>query len=136
MLAGCTGFQLKLPDLSALTTGSTECQEQSPECLQQRAAKLRAMTNDRTHAWVQQPEPLAAYANGTRLFAYRMSKRKLKCEQLGRGVAELQQAGAAYGNPVGSVVLAQAARTKALIEEVRGELGAEMRRRCKNKRAG
>ena len=92
------------------------------------------LTRDDAHAWVRQVEPLEGYAAGTRLFAYRIAKTKLRCADLAHGLVELQAAHAAYGKPVSGVPAAQAKRTLSLIVQVRSELGHEMRRRCKSRK--
>jgi hypothetical protein len=129
-LAGCSTLEVVIPALSPSGAG-VECEPSSPECVEKRTAKLRAMTRDKGHAWVAQPEPVAGYANGTRLFAYRMTRTKLGCDDLARALGELRTARAAYGEAVAGVAPAQAERTRSLIVKVRGELGFEMNRRCK-----
>lgn len=129
-LAGCSTLEVVIPALSSSGAGA-ECEPSSSECVEKRSARLRAMTRDKGYAWVAQPEPAAGYANGTRLFAYRMTRAKLGCADLARALGELKNAGAAYGKPVAGVAPAQVKRTRSLIVRVRGELGFEMHRRCK-----
>ena len=134
-LSGCSSLNgIKLPTLSISSTGS-QCDSSSTECLQRRAARLRTLTSDDAHAWVRQVEPLEGYAAGTRLFAYRIAKTKLRCADLAHGLVELQAAQAAYAKPVPGVSAVQAKRTSSLIGKVRSELGQEKRRRCKSGKA-
>jgi hypothetical protein len=130
-LSGCSSLpQMSFPALPLLNTGAVECSSPSADCAEQRAARLRSLVADRTHAWVRQVEPLESYAAGTRLFAYRMAKTKLRCADLAHGVIELQTAHAAYGKPVSGVPAAQAERTRSLIVKARSELNQETQRRC------
>ena len=133
-LSGCSSLNgIKLPTLSIFSTGS-QCDSSSTECLQRRAARLRTLTSDDAHGWVRQVEPLEGYATGTRLFAYRIAKTKLRCAELARGLVELHVAHAAYAKPIAGVSAVQAKRTLSLIVKVRSELGQEMQRRCKSKK--
>jgi hypothetical protein len=130
-LSGCSSLpQMSFPALPLFSTGAVECSSSSAACAEQRAARLRSLVADRTHAWVRQVEPLESYAAGTRLFAYRMAKTKLRCADLAHGVVELQTAHTAYGKPVSGVPAAQAKRTRSLIARTRGELNHETQRRC------
>ena len=129
-LSGCSSLnEITPPNLSLFSTGSEACDSSSAECLQKRAARLRTLTSDAAHAWVRQVEPVDGYAAGTRLFAYRIAKTKLRCADLAHGLVELQAAHAAYGKPVSGVPAPQAKRTLSLIVKVRSELSHEMRRR-------
>jgi hypothetical protein len=117
-----------------LTTGSIskDCDASTPECLEQRSAQLRSMLDDKSHAWVDQPPGPEGYANGTRLFAYRIQRPKLTCRQLTTGIGELARAGEAYGKPVTGVPEPEIPRVRKLVLKVHGELGAEKRRRCRS----
>ena len=133
--SGCSTLkEMTLPNLPFFSTGSVACDSSSRECLHNRAVRLRTLTSDASHAWVRQVEPVDGYAAGTRLFAYRIAKTKLRCADLAYGLVELQAAHAAYGKPVSGVSTAQAKRTSSLIVQVRSELGHEMRRRCKSRK--
>jgi hypothetical protein len=137
-LTGCTSVQLPSSPLSLLSTGSVkppppqDCDPGSRECVEQRSAKLRGMLGDRKNAWIDQPPAnVADYANGTRLFAYRMQRAKLSCHQLATGFAEVSRVAVAYSAAVAGVVPVQSERVRQLAGEVRGEIASEKRRRCK-----
>jgi hypothetical protein len=87
------------------------------------AAQLRILVSDPVRNWVGQPQSADAYANGTRLFAYRALKKKLTCDELRRAVAETQAAGP-------SLQPARYEGARKLMGEVRRELTAERTKRC------
>lgn len=120
-----------MPSLAISGGGAAECDSATPACVQQRVATLRTMTSDRQHAWVRQTEPLRSYTNGTRLFAYRITRSKLSCNNLAHGLGELRQVRAAYAGAVPGLALASLQRTRSLVVEVHGELTSEWRRRCR-----
>jgi hypothetical protein len=88
------------------------------------AAQLRILVKDPVRKWVGQPQSADAYANGTRLFAYRALKRKLTCDELRRALVETEAAGPSL-QPV------RYAGARKLMSEVRRELGAERTKRCR-----
>ena len=88
------------------------------------AAQLRILVSDPVRNWVGQPQSADAYANGTRLFAYRALKKKLSCDELRRALAETEAAGPSLQAP-------RYAGARKLMSEVRGELGAEKSKRCR-----
>ena len=67
---------------------------------------------------------MEAYADGTRLFAYRVLKRRLTCEELRRAQAETRDLVPAMGAP-------EHAATRRLTQQVADELRAERLRRCR-----
>ena len=87
------------------------------------ATQLKMLVSDPVRNWVGQPQSADAYANGTRLFAYRALKKKLSCEELRRALVETEAAGPSLQGP-----RYEAARK--LMSDVRRELGAEKVRRC------
>ncbi len=94
-------------------------------------AKLKTMVDNRDRGWVGQQQPPAAYANGTRLFAYRALRKKLDCRELGLALEEVGAASKAYAGPVPGVTPEQASRTRTLSTQVEGELAKERTGRCR-----
>jgi len=88
------------------------------------ATQLRMLVTDPVRNWVGQPQSAEAYANGTRLFAYRALKKKLTCEELHRALAETETAGP-------SLQGARYEGARKLMTDVRRELGAERTKRCR-----
>lgn len=93
--------------------------------------RLKAMIDDPSHGWIGQPQSPAEYANGTRLFAYRVLRDKLTCNEIGVALTEIDAAAKTFRLPVAGVSAEQASRLLALNSDVRQELGAELRSRCK-----
>ncbi|NJO32209.1 MAG: hypothetical protein HC869_02895 [Rhodospirillales bacterium] len=120
-----------VPGFAISGGGAADCDSADPACVQQRVAALRTLTGDRQHAWVAQAEPLRGYSNGTRLFAYRITRSKLSCDNLARGLGELRQVRTAYAGAVPGLSPASLKRTRRLVVEVHGELAAERHRRCR-----
>src|SRR5262249_40291138 len=63
------------------------------------ATQLRILVTDPVRNWVGQPQSADAYANGTRLFAYRALKKKLSCDELRRALVETETAGPSLQGP-------------------------------------
>jgi len=102
------------------------------ECLgpEQCAALLGAMIADPTRGWIQHRPHLSAYANGTRLFAYRALRTKLQCNELGIAVAELEAVRQSLINEPAIIPASEAIRVRNLITDVTSELRMELARRC------
>lgn len=130
-LSGCSSIEMLVPSLAISGAGGAGCDSAVPECVRQRVVTLRAMASDRQQAWVGRSEPLQGYANGTRLFAYRITRSSLSCENLALGLGELRQVRTSYADAVPGVPPAMLKRTKSLIVDVHGELTSEWRRRCR-----
>ncbi|HWB45915.1 MAG TPA: hypothetical protein VG900_10790 [Hyphomicrobiaceae bacterium] len=92
---------------------------------------LQAMVSDPKRHWIAQPEAPTAYANGTRLFAYRALRTRLNCRELSHAVHETEAAAKTFATPVPGVTPDQAIRVLALNATVERELRAERKRRCK-----
>ena len=88
------------------------------------AAQLRILVSDPVRNWIGQPQSADAYANGTRLFAYRALKKKLTCDELRRALLETEAAGPALQAP-------RYEGARRLMSEVRGELSSEKSKRCR-----
>ena len=94
-------------------------------------AVLKGMINDPKRSWVGQRQTAVAYADGTRLFAYRGLRAKLSCTELALAINEIQAMAKSFVEPVAGVAPDQASRTRALSRQVEGELVKERARRCK-----
>jgi hypothetical protein len=107
------------------------CIDDSPRCIGQRQATLKAMLADKERRWVMEPATPEAHASGVRLFAFRSVKAQLTCEELRHGRREAEAAPRALrGRP--GLSPAQVSRAALFAAEVQRELAAEMnRRRCR-----
>jgi hypothetical protein len=92
---------------------------------------LKTMIENPDRGWIGQRPPPDAYANGTRLFAYRALRRQLTCGELTSAVDELSAIGKALGASVAGISADQASRTRALSGQVHGELAKEREGRCR-----
>ena len=110
----------------ALTESDLTNCGQGTDCL----AVLRAMIADPTQAWMVRAPTPEEFANGTRLFAYRALRPTLECGKLRFANAELDWAIDTFRNGVEGVNAGHRARVAALAEAVRGELAAEIKKRC------
>lgn len=156
LLFGCTGYNQRPvalggaepPHLSLKDTVAAQPVEQSPAPAKPAPAPpkakasacgtpgeckllLQAMVKDPKRRWIAQPETPAAYANGTRLFAYRALRARLSCLELSHAMHETEAAAKTFATPVSGVTPEQAARVRTLNAAVEGELRTERRRRCK-----
>ena len=92
---------------------------------------LKTMIESPDRSWIgQRPSP-DAYANGTRLFAYRALKKQLTCGELSQAMDELGAVAKALGDATGGMSPDQATRTKALSGQVQVELAKERKGRCR-----
>jgi hypothetical protein len=94
-------------------------------------AVLKTMIDNPDRGWIGQRPPLDAYANGTRLFAYRALRRQLTCGELKRAVTELAAASRSLSGPVSGMTPDQVSRTRDLSSQVEGELTRERDGRCR-----
>ncbi len=147
LLAGCTGQtsensifgQLLGPEGSSSdpprVTGAHDAQPErktrgcgsATEC----KMVLKTMIENPDRGWIGERPPPDAYANGTRLFAYRALKRQLTCGELSEAVAELSAVSKSLGGTVPGMSADQASRTRALSSQVHGELTKERQGRCR-----
>lgn len=88
------------------------------------AAELKKMVKDPKRDWIGQPQSPDAYANGTRLFAYRALRKTLTCNELKRALEDINAA-----RP--SLEPTRYARALTLMTEVARELDAERGKRCR-----
>jgi hypothetical protein len=82
------------------------------------------MVKDPKRDWIGEPQSSDAYANGTRLFAYRALRKTLTCKEIERALDEINAAKPSL-EPV------RYARAQALMAAVGDELAAEHGRRCR-----
>ncbi len=129
-LGGCSTTQESLS--AGPVGGSTTCVDDSRHCIDQRQAALRAMIADKQRTWVRHPASPATYAAGVRLFAFKIKKKELTCEELTLGFKEASAGpGILRGSGGRGLSTAQIARGTMLAAEVERELGTERRRRCR-----
>jgi hypothetical protein len=89
-------------------------------------AELKKMVGEPRRDWIGHPQSAEAYANGTRLFAYRALRKKLTCGELKTALDDTSSA----------VALLQAPhheRARTLATAVGHELKSEHDRRCRAK---
>ncbi|HWE16989.1 MAG TPA: hypothetical protein VG758_07390 [Hyphomicrobiaceae bacterium] len=92
---------------------------------------LKTMIDSPDRGWIGQRPAPDAYADGTRLFAYRALRKQLTCNELTAAVGELQAASKSLGGSVSGMSPDQLSRTRALSGQVEGELAREREGRCK-----
>lgn len=92
---------------------------------------LKAMVESPKRPWVGQQMPPDAYADGTRLFAYRALRKRLKCDELSRAIDEMRGVSKSLNGTVTGISTEQVARTRALNVQVEGELVRERTVRCR-----
>ena len=92
---------------------------------------LKTMIDSPDRGWIGQRQPPDAYANGTRLFAYRALRKQLTCGELSMAVDELSAATKSLGGPVSGMTPDQVSRTRALCGQVAVELSKEREGRCR-----
>lgn len=92
---------------------------------------LKAMIESPDHGWIGQRQSPDAYANGTRLFAYRALRKQLTCNELGLAVDELQSVSRTLDSGASGMAPDQITRTRSLSSQVHGELSKERQSRCR-----
>ncbi len=108
------------------------CVDDSAHCVGQRQRALGRLVSEKDRSWVRDPPTPAAYASGVRLFAFKVKKSELTCEELAIGRREADGAGYALRAGLGSgLTPAQVSRGKMFAFEVARELSREHGRRCK-----
>lgn len=125
LISGCTGLG------TDEAKGGLSCLDDSPECVDQRQAALKAMLADKERAWLKEPATAEAHASGVRLFAFRSKKTEMTCEELSYAKKEAEGAPKVLKASQG-LSPAQISRASLFAIEVNKELTAEMRkRRCR-----
>lgn len=89
------------------------------------------MVESPQRGWVGQQQAPSAYADGTRLFAYRALRTKLSCRELSAALNEVRAASKSLAGDVPGVSADQISRTRTLNSQVEGELAKERGVRCK-----
>jgi len=108
------------------------CVDDSKHCVEQRSAALKSIMEDRERKWVREPATPEAYASGVRLFAFKVRKKELTCNELAIGRREAEAAAGALRGPASArLTPAQVSRGVMLGAEVSRELMSELNRRCK-----
>jgi hypothetical protein len=126
ILAACSGNGV------AVTTpgAGLKCVDDSPACIAERQATMKAMLNDQSRGWVAQRPDAAAYASGVRLFAFKSKKKDLSCAELQAGKREADAGPAVLRTPGNGLTHSQVSRGVILAHEVSRELSRELSRRC------
>ena len=88
------------------------------------AAQLKKLVNDPKRDWILERQSAEAYANGTRLFAYRLLRKRLTCGELKGALEDTSAAQSLLGAP-------NHQRARALTTAVAKELKSEHERRCR-----
>lgn len=116
-----------LPGLGGNESASPGATHEADSCPtpEKCATQLKILVTDPVRNWVGQPQSADAYANGTRLFAYRALKKKLSCDELRRALVETETATPSLKGP-------RYEGARKLMSDVRRELGAERTKRCRN----
>src|SRR5438034_1239495 len=87
------------------------------------AAHLKRLVKEPNRDWIGVPQSPDGYSNGTRLFAYRVLRKKLNCSELQRAVEDTKAA-------MTSLDALPYNRARALAGEVTRELASEQSKRC------
>ena len=88
------------------------------------ALELKRLVGDPRRDWIGQPQSVDAYAKGTRLFAYRILRKKLTCDELHRALEDTKTASALLQE-------ARDERGRRLAADVLQELDADRSKRCR-----
>jgi hypothetical protein len=147
LLAGCTSPNSQTSSIFGGLLGPEEPEKPTPvaatarppqpqprgscEGAAQCSAMLKTLIDNPDRGWIGQRQPPDAYADGTRLFAYRALRRQLTCGELSLAVDELAAASKALGGQVSGMTSDQASRTRTLCGQVEGELVREREGRCR-----
>lgn len=132
LLALGTGLQACSGNGVTVTTpgAGLKCVDDSPACIAERQATMKAMLADPSRTWVSQRPDAAAYASGVRLFAFKSKKKELSCAELQAGKREADAGPAILRAPGNGLSHSQISRGVILAHEVSRELGRELERRC------
>jgi len=126
VLAACSGN-----GVTVTTPGAgLKCVDDSPTCIAERQATMKAMLADPNRSWVAQRPDAAAYASGVRLFAFKTKKKEMSCAELHAGKREADLGPAILRTPGNGLSHSQVSRGVILAHEVGRELGRELSRRC------
>jgi hypothetical protein len=126
LLSGCsTSEGFKLP-FGLAEANLTTAPPQSDSCPtpQECALELKRLVADPKRDWIGRPQSARAYANGTRLFAYRILRKKLTCEELHLALDDTKTASALLQE-------AHFEHERLLAADVLRELHGEHSKRCR-----
>ncbi len=126
LLAACGGNNVNITTPGA----GLKCVDDSPACIAERQATMKAMLADPNRTWVAQRPDAAAYASGVRLFAFKSKKKELSCAELQAGKREADAGPAILRTPGNGLSHSQVSRGVILAHEVSRELSRELGRRC------
>lgn len=127
LLAACSGN-----GVTVTTPGAgLKCVDDSPTCIAERQATMKAMLADPNRTWVSQRPDAAAYASGVRLFAFKTKKKEMSCAELQAGKREADAGPAVLRTPGNGLSHSQVSRGVILAHEISRELGNELKRRCR-----
>jgi hypothetical protein len=93
-------------------------------------AQLKALVSNEKRDWIGQSVPVAEYASGVRLFAYRALRPSLTCRQLDLALAEIDIVTRTFRNPIPGIASDQVDRVRVLNAQVEQELRTERAKRC------
>jgi hypothetical protein len=128
LLAGCSGTIIE-GETQAVNHG---CIDDSKQCIDQRQAALKGLLADKSRKWVKEPATTGSYATGVRLFAFKMEKPRLTCDELALGRREADNAPGALRGPSGQGLSpATISRGVMFASEVSKELSREAQKRCR-----
>jgi hypothetical protein len=125
-LAACSGNGVSV----TMPGAGLKCVDDSPTCIAERQATMKAMLADPNRSWVSQRPDAAAYASGVRLFAFKSKKKEMSCAELQAGKREADAGPAVLRTPGNGLSHSQVSRGVILAHEVSRELGNELNRRC------
>ena len=126
LLVACSGN-----GVSVTTPGAgLKCVDDSPTCIAERQATMKAMLADPNRSWIAQRPDAAAYASGVRLFAFKTKKKEMSCAELHAGKREADAGPAILRTPGNGLSHSQVSRGVILAHEISRELGRELGRRC------
>jgi hypothetical protein len=125
-LTACSGNSINVTTPGA----GLKCVDDSPTCIAERQATMKAMLADPNKSWVSQRPDAAAYASGVRLFAFKSKKKELSCAELQAGKREADAGPAILRTPGNGLSHSQVSRGVILAHEVSRELSRELSRRC------
>lgn len=115
-----------------MSTSGVRCVDDSEACIEARRRALKSLRADKSRNWVSQKPDASTYAAGVRLFAFRLEKSSLSCEELTTGVHEADAAPRVLKSAASkSLTPAQISRGMMLSAEIGRELANERARRCR-----
>jgi hypothetical protein len=122
-LAGCAGLDMQAAE--------GPCLGDTPACIGERTAMVRAMSSDQARAWIGQTPGRGTVASGVRLFAYQNVRDKLSCSELVSALQDLDAAKQVLADgPAPGQTMLRHNDIKAMTDDVRAALTASKVRRC------